>query len=112
MIFINTPVAEYEIPANVAPRDTAIDDEMTLWVYENSVVLNYHRAGESLSRRFVTGPLKFENGTKSQVRFWTPEGQKIFSLPRSEKTILLEEGRPITLEVSEAGIALDLWQSS
>ena len=77
------------LPAS-RPRDTAIGDEMILWAYENSVVLNYHRAGESLSRRFVTGPLKFENGTTSQVRLWTPEGEKIFSLVRIEKTIQVE----------------------
>ena len=112
MIFIKTPVVEYEIPANIAPGDTAVGDEMTLWVYENNVVLNYHRAGESLFRRFVTGTLKYADGTKSHIRLWTPEGEKTFLLPRTEKANHLQEGRLITLEVSEAGTALDLWQSS
>ena len=112
MIFIKTPVVEYEIPANVAPSVAAVGDEMTLWVYENSVVLNYHQAGESLSRRFVTGTLKYEDATKSHIRLWTPEGEQTFALPRIDKANHLREGQLITVEVSEAGTTLDLWQSS
>ena len=36
----------------------------------------------------------------------------MFSLVRMEKANNLQEGRPITLEVSEARAVLDLWQSS
>ena len=112
MIFIKTPVVEYEIPTNIVPRDTAVGDEMTLWVNENNVVLNYHRAGESPYRRFVTGILRYTDRTKSHIRLWTPEGEEMFSLVRIEKANNLQEGRPITLEVSEARAVLDLWQSS
>ena len=112
MIFIQTPVVEYEIPATVAPGDTAPGDEMTLWVNENDVVLNYHRAGESSHRRFVTGALRYADATRSHIRLWTPEGQRTFSLVQVEKAGHLQEGRPVTLEISEAGAVLDLWQSS
>lgn len=112
MIFIHTPVVEYEVPAAVAPRDTAPNDEMTLWVNENNVVLNYHRAGEPMHRRFVTGVLHYADRTKSHIKLWTPEGEKIFSLSHGEKAGLLQEGRPITVEISEAGAILDFWQSS
>lgn len=112
MIFIHTPVVEYEVPATVAPRDTAPNDEMTLWVNENNVVLNYHRGGEPMHRRFVTGVLRYADRAKSQVRLWTPEGEKIFSLAHGERAGLLQEGRPITVEISEAGVIVDFWQSS
>lgn len=112
MIFIQTPVAEYEVPATVAPGDTAPGDEMTLWVNENDVVLNYHRAGEASHRRFVTGPLRYADKARSHIQLWTPEGEKTFSLAQMEKAGHLQEGRPITVEVSEAGAVLDLWQSS
>jgi hypothetical protein len=112
MIFVHTPVVEYEVPANVAPGDTVPGDEMTLWVNENDVVLNYHRAGESSHRRFVTGVLHYADGTRSRVRLWTPEGEKVFLLGHPNKAVHLQEGRPITLEISEAGAVLDLWQSS
>jgi hypothetical protein len=112
MIFIHTPVVEYEIPAGVAPRDTAPNDEMTLWVNENNVVLNYHRGGEPIYRRFVTGVLRYTDRAKSHIRLWTPEGEKTFSLAHAEKTGLLQEGRPITVEIGEAGVILDFWQSS
>jgi hypothetical protein len=112
MIFIHTPVVEYEIPATVAPRDTAPSDEMTLWVNENDVVLNYHRGGEAPHRRFVTGPLRYTDKGKSHIYLWTPEGEKVFSLAHGERVVLLQEGRPITVEISEAGVILDFWQSS
>lgn len=112
MIFIQTPVVEYEVPATVAPGDTAPGDEMTLWVNENDVVLNYHRAGEASYRRFVTGPLRYADKARSHIQLWTPEGEKTFSLAQVEKAGHLQEGRPITVEVSEAGAVLDLWQSS
>jgi hypothetical protein len=112
MIFIHTPVVEYEIPAAVAPRDTAANDEMTVWVNENNVVLNYHRGGEPTHRRFVTGVLRYTNGAKSHIRLWTPEGEKVFALVHRERRDLLQEGRPITVEISEAGVILDFWQSS
>ena len=112
MIFIKTPVVEYEVPTSIAPRDTAVGDEMTLWVNENSVVLNYHRAGESSHRRFVTGTLRYTNKTQARIQLWTPEGEKTFSLVQMEKAGPLHEGRPITVEISEAGAVLDLWQSS
>jgi hypothetical protein len=112
MIFIHTPVVEYEIPAGVAPRDTAPNDEMTLWVNENNVALNYHRAGEPMHRRFVTGVLRYTDRAKSHIQLWTPEGERTFSLAHGEKTGLLQEGRPITVEIGEAGVILDFWQSS
>jgi hypothetical protein len=112
MIFVHTPVVEYEVPANVAPGDTAPGDEMTLWVNENDVVLNYHRAGDPSHRRFVTGVLHYADGARSRVKLWTPEGEQIFLLGQPDKAVHLQEGRLITLEISEAGAVLDLWQSS
>ena len=112
MIFIKTPVVEYEVPTSIAPRDTAVGDEMTLWVNENSVVLNYHRAGESSHRRFVTGTLRYTNKAQARIQLWTPEGEKTLSLVEMEKAGHLQEGRPITVEINEAGAVLDLWQTS
>jgi len=112
MIFIKTPVVEYEVPTSIAPRDTAVGDEMTLWVNENSVVLNYHRTGESSHRRFVTGTLRYTNKAHARIQLWTPEGEQTFSLVEMERAGHLQEGRPVTVEISEAGAVLDLWQTS
>lgn len=112
MIFIQTPVVEYEVPTNIAPHGTAPGDEITLWVNENDVVLNYHQAGDSPHRRFVTGQLRYTDKVRSHVQLWTPEGKKTFSLVHLSKAGDLREGHPVTLEVSEAGTVLDCWQSS
>ncbi|MEX5219093.1 MAG: hypothetical protein NW701_14790 [Nitrospira sp.] len=112
MIFIETPVVEYEVPIYIAPRSIAPGDEMTLWVNENDVVLNYHQAGDQPHRRFVTGPLRYTDKARSHVQLWTPEGKKTFSLVHLTKAGDLVEGHPVTLEVGEGGVVLDCWQSS
>jgi hypothetical protein len=112
MIFIQTPVVEYEVPTTIAPGSTAPGDEITLWVNENDVVLNYHQAGDASHRRFVTGQLKYTDMARSHIELWTPEGKRSFSLVHLSKAGGLREGHPITLEVSEAGAVLDCWQSS
>ncbi|WP_447598622.1 hypothetical protein [Nitrospira sp. Nam80] len=112
MIFIQTPVVEYEVPTNIAPPSTAPGDEITLWVNENDVVLNYHQAGAQPHRRFVTGPLRYTDNARSHVQLWTPEGRTTFSLAHLTKAGDLLEGHPVTLEVGEGGVVLDCWQAS
>lgn len=112
MIFIKTPVVEYELPTNVASSNTAPGDEMTLWVNENNVVLNHYRAGEPSHRRFVTGRLKYADGTRAHIKMWTPEGEKTFSLGQLKMAGDLQEGNQVTLEVDEADRVIDLRQSS
>lgn len=112
MIFIQTPVVEYEVPATIARGDTARGDEITLWVNENDVVLDHHRAGEASHRRYVTGALRYTDRAKAHIQLWTPEGERTFSLIHLSKTGDLQEGRPITLELSAAGSVLDFWQTS
>lgn len=110
MIFIRTPVVEYELAANLAPANTAPDDEMTLWAYENSVVLDRYKAGDTTRHRFVTGPLRYADKTRTHITLWTPEGEQAYALPRP-KMGGLRENHPITLEVNENGEVIDLWQS-
>lgn len=112
LIFIKTPVVEYELTANFAPRDTGPGDEMTLWAYENDVVLDHYREGQMSHRRFVTGPLRYADKTRAHIQLWTPEGEKTFRLPQIETAGHLREGHPVTLEVGEFDDVIDLWQSS
>jgi hypothetical protein len=112
LIFIKTPVIEYELTANFAPRNTAPGDEMTLWAHENDVVLDHYRAGDMSHRRFVTGPLRYADTTRAHIKLWTPEGEKTFRLPQIKTAGHLREGHPVTLEVSGVDEVVDLWQSS
>ena len=111
LIMVTTSWGSMTIQSD-ALTEAKVGDGIIVWVNENNVVLNYHRAGESPYRRFVTGILRYTDRTKSHIRLWTPEGEELFSLVRIEKANNLQEGHPITLEVSEARAVLDLWQSS
>lgn len=115
MIFIKTPMVEYELPMHVAPPYTAPGDEMTLWVNENNVVLDHYRAGEISPRRFVTGPVRYADKTRVHIKLWTPEGEKTFSLLQIKQIKMgaeLREGNEITLEIDEADRVVDLRQPS
>jgi hypothetical protein len=112
MIFIKTPMVEYELPTHLAAPNTAAGDEMTLWVNENNVVLDHYRAGEISHRRFVTGPVRYADKTRTHIKLWTPEGEKTFSLVQIKMGADLREGHQITLEIDEADHVIDLRQPS
>lgn len=115
MIFIKTPVVDYELPASLAAPNTAPGDEMTLWVNENNVVLDHYRAGELSPRRFVTGPVRYADKSRLHIKLWTPEGEKRFSLLQIKQIKAgaeLREGNQITLEIDEADRVVDLRQPS
>jgi hypothetical protein len=112
MIFIKTPMVEYELPTNLASPTTAPGDEMTLWVNENNVVLDHYRAGEMSHRRFVTGPVRYADTTRAHIKLWTPEGEKTFSLIQIKMAADLREGHQVTLEIDEADHVIDLRQPS
>jgi hypothetical protein len=112
MIFIKTPMVQYELPTNVASPTTAPGDEMTLWVNENNVVLDHYRAGEMSHRRFVTGPVRYADKTRAHIKLWTPEGEKTFSLAQVKMAGGLQEGHQVTLEIDEGGHVIDLRQPS
>ena len=112
MIFIKTPMVEYELPTSLASPTTAPGDEMTLWVNENNVVLDHYRAGELSHRRFVSGPLQYADRTRAHIKLWTPEGEKTFSLIQIKMAADLREGHQVTLEIDEADRVIDLRQPS
>jgi hypothetical protein len=113
MIFIQTPAVEYELLASVAPRNAAPGDEVTVWVNDDSIVLYPHRKGEATHHRFITGKLTYAGQTKKEIRLWTPEGEKTFSLEQLEaKANRFQEGRLVTVEVNEVDTVIDLWESS
>jgi hypothetical protein len=112
MIFIKTPMVEYELPTSLASPSTAPGDEMTLWVNENNVVLDHYRAGELSHRRFVSGPVRYADTTRAHIKLWTPEGEKTFSLIQIKMAADLREGHQVTLEIDEADRVIDLRQPS
>jgi len=111
MIFIKTPVVEYELPTSLAGPNTAPGDEMTLWVNENNVVLDHYRPGDIAHRRFVTGPVRYADKTRAHIKLWTPEGDRTFSLMQIKMATPLREGHQVTLEVDEAEQVIDLRES-
>jgi hypothetical protein len=113
MIFISTPAVDYELLASVGPRDATPGDDVTVWVNDDSVVLEPHRKGNAPHHRFITGKLTHAGKIRKEIKLWTPEGDKVFSLaPLEAKASRVQDGRLVTIEVDEAGTVVDLWESS
>ena len=109
LIFVKTPVARYTIAANTAPPDAKVGDKVTLWLNQDSIVIDHHRQGVKGDHRFITGKLIYVGQMKKQIKLWTPEGEKVFPLERLEiKTGGIEEGALVTVELNESGTVIDL----
>jgi hypothetical protein len=110
---VTTPTGMLTLNQNTAERHghgvPKVGDELTLLVDENNAVIDAHPKGQEGRHEFVTGKLIRLDPMDKRVRLSTPQGEKTFPLERLEvKTKGLEEGAPITVEVNEAGTAIDV----
>jgi hypothetical protein len=110
---VKTPTGMLTLNQNAAERHghgiPKVGDEMTLLVDENNAVIDAHPKGQEGKHEFVTGKLIRLDRMDKRVKLATPQGEKTFPLERLElKAKGLEEGAPITVELNEAGTAIDV----
>ena len=111
LIYVKTPAGQYTISAKTAPADAAVGDEVSLWLNEESMVIDHHgkekhKAG---THRLIFGKLIRTGPNKNQVKLSTPEGEKVFPLERMEvKTKPIEDGANIVVELNEEGTVIDV----
>ena len=110
---LKTPTGLLTLNQNAAERHghgvPKVGDEMTLLVDENNAVIDAHPKGQEGKHEFVTGKLIRLDRMDKRVKISTPQGEKTFPLERLElKAKGLDEGAPITVELNEAGTAIDV----
>ena len=110
---VTTPTGMLTLNQNAADRHghgvPKVGDELTLLVDENNAVIDAHPKGKEGKHEFVTGKLIRLDRMDKRVRLSTPQGEKTFPLERLElKAKGLEEGALITVELNEAGTAIDV----
>ena len=92
LIVIDTLTASYTLDKKAAPLRAKIGDTVTLWVTPDHVVIDHHPQATGRRHRFVTWTL-LDAESKKQIKLWTPEGNKLYSLEEHEaKTTHLPEG--------------------
>jgi hypothetical protein len=93
VIVIETPTTTYRVDRRSVPMKAHIGDKVTLWVTSNHVVIEHHHQATGERHRFVMGTL-LDTDSKSQIRLWTPEGNKVYSLaPHEAKVRVFQRGR-------------------
>ena len=110
LVQVHTPGASYSLSVKTAPPDINVGDELSLWVNENNVVVDHHRKGDKdHHHRFITGKLVYTSPDRSEIKLWTPEGEKAYDVQTGKsKLSTVNEGTAITVEVNEAGKVIDL----
>lgn len=111
VVTIKAPGGTYRIPAKSMQSDLKAGDEVTLWINNENMVIDHHRKGHGAAHRLISGKLIYAGKTKSEIKIWTPEGEKVFPLGRMEvKTKPIPEGASIVVELNEDGTVIDLWK--
>ena len=112
LVLVKGPFATYRLSVKTAPAGITVGDEMDLWLDKENMVIDHHMKGHTQAHRLVSGKLIYVGRDKKQVKLWTPEGEKVFSLERLEvKARPIKEGTMITVELNESGTVIDLWKS-
>ena len=107
---VDTPSARYSLSAKTAPRDIKVGDELSLWVNENNVVVDHHHKGDKEPHhRIITGKLVYASPDKSEIKLWTPEGERTYNVQTGKsKLSTISEGMAIRVEINEAGKIIDV----
>lgn len=92
-------------------HDSKIGDEVTLVVDEGNVLIDAHRPGVPASgHRIIAGTLNYADKYWEEIKLSTPEGIESFAVDpmAGSKLSVFGEGEPMTLELDEANVVIDV----
>lgn len=115
IIFVKTPNALRTISPNKGDRmglhDVQIGDQVLLVVDTGNVLIDVHKVGNPIhGHQMVTGTLHYADPFWKEIQVSTPEGIKQFDVDTlaGSKLSVFEEGNPVTLELDEANVMIDI----
>jgi len=109
LIFVDTPVGEFTLTSRLGLRDAKVGDEVALWVNDSNLIVDAHKRGEGSHHRLVFGNLQYASTDKNEIKLWTPEGEKTFSVARGKSPLsTMREGTLIRVELNEQGEVIDV----
>lgn len=92
-------------------HDAKVGDEVTLVVDEGNVLVDAHKPGmPPAGHRIVTGTLNYADKYWEEIKLSTPEGIESFAVDSlaGSKLSVFGEGEPVTLELDEANVVIDV----
>ncbi len=120
VLFVTIPVGlrPRVVSRNHADRiglhEAKIGDQVTLWVDEGNVLIDVHAAGfAGHGHRIITGRLNYADQYWSEIKLSTPEGMERYELDAvaGSKLSVMQEGAPVTVELDEDNIVIDIHRS-
>ncbi len=95
-------------------HDAKVGDEVTLVVDEGNVLVDAHKPGMPVAgHRIIEGTLSYADKFWEEIKLSTPEGTESFAVDTlaGSKLSVFEEGMPVTLELDEANVVIDIHRS-
>jgi hypothetical protein len=115
ILFIKTATSTRTITQRKADRmglhEAQMGDTVILFINENNVVIDVHKKGGLIhGHGLVTGTLEYVDPMWKEIQVSTPEGMKRFDVDSmtGSKLSVFEEGAPVTLELDEANVMIDI----
>ncbi len=109
-VFLKTPIGIVTIGAKTGVRNVKVGHTLTLWAHDTNLVIDLQPNGAAApSARFLTGRLTYASPDRKAVTLWAPEGEQTFPTERGRAVLAtLKEGTPITVEINDRGMVLDI----
>lgn len=115
IIFVKTPHALRTISPNKGDRmglhKVQVGDDVILVIDTGNVLIDVHKAGNPIhGHHVVTGTLHYADPFWKEVQVSTPDGIKQYDVDSlaGSKLSVFEEGNPVTLELDEANVMIDI----
>jgi hypothetical protein len=92
-------------------HDSKVGDEVTLVVDEGNVLVDAHKPGApAAGHRLLTGTLNYADKYWKEIKLSTPDGVEPFAVDTmaGSKLSVFQEGAPVTLELDEANVVIDI----
>lgn len=108
-VFLKTPLGIVTVSSKTGVRNAKVGQEMSVWVQDRHVAIDLYQDGLTTpSRRFLSGPLTYEEG-QAALTMQGPEGTQSIPLAQRPPTLAtLKEGVPITVELGQQGELVEI----
>ena len=108
IVFLKTPIGLLTLSSKTTLKDFRASHDVSFWIHDAHLAVEIRNRGDgSLRHRYLSGPLKRQDGAENKLWRWTPEGDKSFDLgPHEHSLAAFREGHPVTVEVDEKGAVI------
>ena len=108
-VFLKTPLGIVTVSSKTGVRNAKVGQEMSVWVQDRHVAIDLYQDGLTTpSRRFLSGPLAYEDGQAALI-MQGPEGTHSIPLAQRPSSLAaMKEGVPVTVELGQQGELVEI----